>query len=1372
MKSLLSKFSLVFCALFAVFGANAEIFSSTYKTKGVSDTELITKMIIGEGVSLKPGGDTLAQSGSKATQIGIFSNLNAQVISSFTNGVILSTGKIDADGSLENKSSIATTLPGRADDSEKLNDSSIPEDSDLRNLFPTGYLCNFASITLYIKPKNTTLNIPFVFASEHFFLGENNWDYPELDAYRDYSDKFAVFLQELGDEADVIINGTVQDPRATMVDNIAVLPDGSAIEPANVNQHTNQQWFISNVCANDDGDLGFPSVDINLPMEFNGAINGPTIVKDVDPNKVYKLKIIIADHVDNAVNSALFLRDRGITSGADLKVEIVPDSANLDSPGPASVTITVTNMDAATANGVKVRYDLPEGLDSDIVAVDSPALGSCEDIETDPSTGKRYLIWNIGDGFEKGETAELVVNFSNLPEGNWLNSAKVTTETGDYNEENDKAKCEIKVRAGAQPTPPIEVTVRAINTNKVYGSELLISDWRDFVEFESEGEGFDESLVAGITVEFFDVDSQQVYPTNKTTQVGNYIIRLTNLITTQNITADYADGSLDITRKDLLLKPKPITKRYGLTRALNFDVRIDPFMKKEGLVNGDKITAVEMESDGAAKTAPYRLNPYPLSIKEETIKINGKDNVNYNIIPEDGELKVSKKPLTITAKDEPKIYGEQKEFNGTEFEYPEEDVLAWDSIDRVELSSIGTDERATVDSYDIVASNATGAGVENYDVTYVQGTLTVEKADLTIKAVNKEKTYGTTFDASTFGYTPEGLKTWDRLDSVDYNCDGIAAIKPVVADGYRIEIIDNSWNGQGLDNYNITTVPGILAIKPFAVTITAEDKEKIYGETFVFAGDEFRLDKTLPNGETINSVALGSEGAASTANCTVDGYSISVVPGSATGTITPTNYDITYNPGVLRVNKKQIKITPNDREKTYGETTDLERTAFAAEPVSLPNGDKITEVTLESEGTVESKPVGEYDITIVDGSEVWSPVGAGNNYTVEYAKGKLKINPRLLTITAMNAEKTYGDNKQFTGDSTQFMAINLRAGDAIQTVHIQGEKAQDISAQVGDYEGDIEAGHPVIGINTNNYDITFNPGKLTVKRANLEIPVHNATWRVGKPKPSYHFEDFSANLKGGDNIADITGGNGLSTDVVFTNQVFQLQAPIASDVGSYPDEIWIDQNSLDGNRVGNYIVNIAPGTLEVVKAAPELQTDIVAKLNRSTGLLDLTLTIKNVGDGEVEDGYDYWVELVPGPAASGSAANVPKTYYLAGESGTMPDGADYIDLTTQVREKLRSIGNMDTVFDPGETVAIGGVSVYHWKRAKPSTFIDYSDFFVAGKMFNKVDSNKDFNISRNELNAASGILGSDSDEYMEATRLEQFPYYRWNKEQDNWIGTR
>src|SRR5581483_8548051 len=103
---------------------------------------------------------------------------------------------------------------------------------------------------------------------------------------------------------------------------------------------------------------------------------------------------------------------------------------------------------------------------------------------------------------------------------------------------------------------------------------------------------------------------------------------------------------------------KDASKTYGQTVAFagtEFTAR--------GLVNGDSVTAVALASAGAAAPATVAGSPYAITAGQAS----GTGLGNYTISYAPGQLAVSPAPLTITAKDASKTYGQALAFAGTEF---------------------------------------------------------------------------------------------------------------------------------------------------------------------------------------------------------------------------------------------------------------------------------------------------------------------------------------------------------------------------------------------------------------------------------------------------------------------------------------------------------------------------------------------------------------------------------------------------------------------------------------------------------------------------------------------------------------------------------
>jgi hypothetical protein len=97
---------------------------------------------------------------------------------------------------------------------------------------------------------------------------------------------------------------------------------------------------------------------------------------------------------------------------------------------------------------------------------------------------------------------------------------------------------------------------------------------------------------------------------------------------------------------------------------------------------------------------------------------------NYNPAPDVARtFSIAKKALTITANNATKRYGQTLSFAGTEFSVA--GLVPGDGVASVTLTSAGQSAGAQPGSYAIVASAALGTGLANYDIGYLDGSLTV-----------------------------------------------------------------------------------------------------------------------------------------------------------------------------------------------------------------------------------------------------------------------------------------------------------------------------------------------------------------------------------------------------------------------------------------------------------------------------------------------------------------------------------------------------------------------------------------------------------------------------------------------------------------------
>jgi len=173
------------------------------------------------------------------------------------------------------------------------------------------------------------------------------------------------------------------------------------------------------------------------------------------------------------------------------------------------------------------------------------------------------------------------------------------------------------------------------------------------------------------------------------------------------------NGQLTVNKAALHVYVADVTRTYGEQNP-QFTCRYD------GFVNGD--------SQSAVKTAPSLSTEATASSPAGTYSITATGGVadNYDFISVDGWLNVKKAPLTITADDATRNEGADE----PEFTYTCSGLVNGDQADNALTTKPTLTTNARKDSpagtYTITAANAVA---QNYDISYVAGTLTVVKLE-------------------------------------------------------------------------------------------------------------------------------------------------------------------------------------------------------------------------------------------------------------------------------------------------------------------------------------------------------------------------------------------------------------------------------------------------------------------------------------------------------------------------------------------------------------------------------------------------------------------------------------------------------------------
>jgi hypothetical protein len=368
----------------------------------------------------------------------------------------------------------------------------------------------------------------------------------------------------------------------------------------------------------------------------------------------------------------------------------------------------------------------------------------------------------------------------------------------------------------------------------------------------------------------------------------------------------------------------------------------------------------------------------------------GADLGNYDVTLVPGTLTVTKAPLTVKAGDASKVYGDPNPaFSGSV-----SGIRNGDDISATFSSPADAASGVKGSPYPIVPQAVAGPGASlgNYDITAVNGALTVTPASLTVTARDASRTYGDPNPVLTGTVT--GARNGDDL--VDSYTTPATQGSGVGA--YPIAAHIAAGAGADLANYDVHLAAGTLTVTRAPLTVTADDKTKVYGDA------NPTLTGTITGGKNGDVLVAGYSTAAD-ATSTVAGGPYAIVPQVAAGPgASLDNYAVTLVNGSLTVTKAPLTITADDKSKVLNAPNPV----LTGTITGLRNGDAIT--AAYSTAATAGSPVGTYTITpaAIDSSPSrlgnYSVTLASGTLTVSYATGTCAGSAGRTVLQPVNAD--------------------------------------------------------------------------------------------------------------------------------------------------------------------------------------------------------------------------------------------------------------------------------------------------------------------------------------------------------------------------------
>ena len=573
------------------------------------------------------------------------------------------------------------------------------------------------------------------------------------------------------------------------------------------------------------------------------------------------------------------------------------------------------------------------------------------------------------------------------------------------------------------------------------------------------------------------------------------------------------------------------------------------------------------------------------------VVIKGKGNYTGTVTR---TYKITPKSVTVTADDKTKVFGE----TDPELTATVAGTLGNDTVDY----KLSREDGEAVGKYTITASGNAEQG--NYSVTYVAGTLTItsqsidpgtdpEKPNPDYTGAKVNSPSDTVYDGNEHKWSPTVTDKADKKlkAGTDYT---VEYSTKNFKDVGTIEVVI-----KGKGNYT-GTVTRTYKITPKSVTVTAEDKTKVFGET---------------------DPKLTAKVAGTLGNDTVE-YTLSRETGEAAGKYEITvkgdklqgNYTVTYVAGTLTITSQSID-PGTDPEK--------------------PNPDYTGAKVNSPKDSVYDGKDHKWSPTVTDKSK---KLELGKDYTVEYStsdftnvgtikvtitgignysgtvKRSYKVTPKEYTVTTDSATKTYSGTA-------------LTAGGKIEGI-VSGETVEFTTT----------GSQTEVGTSKNTYELVWKSakatnytlakesiGKLTVKAKSI-VPDDKDTSESDKTGITVN-EPSDSKYDGKEHKEVLT--------VTDTKTGKELVAGTDYSVTYSSDLVNAGIVKVTVAGLGNYSGSFTK-TYKITKRSVTLTSATVSKVYDGSALTNTSITVS--GDGFVEgEGASY--EVTGSQTVVGNSAN-------------------------------------------------------------------------------------------------------------------------------------
>lgn len=429
--------------------------------------------------------------------------------------------------------------------------------------------------------------------------------------------------------------------------------------------------------------------------------------------------------------------------------------------------------------------------------------------------------------------------------------------------------------------------------------------------------------------------------------------------------------NITVNAADFIVKQKDATITIEKVNNIKYgDKEPELSAKVDGVLDGDSLS-YKLKTDytvGAKRgdyTARVEFNP------------EAAENKNYAITATGTTFNVGKKKLTIKLNNTATVaVGKTYKVDAEHLE--KIGLVAGDTV--TEYVTITKDVAGTYYADDFDKSNLVVTNADCYVISYEMSVTFVEVGDFAIDFTTEPVTYDGQPHGVLVTKTDTSKHYTITYGTTENDCTLTSSPEHTNAGAYTIyfKVVDNDTLADYVGSVTLT-------IKKKAVEIKVKDVTITYGETPAFS----YTVTGLVEGETLSGEA-GYSGAGTDAG----DYEISV-----SGLSASKNYNVSFVPGKLTINKKEAEVA----------WTIAENYVYSPDGQTLPTATydgKTASLIFTKDGTVcEFKTAGTYTVTVADDNYILT----NNEKTIVINKARYTAAPALSLSGTYDPNKTLGN---------------------------------------------------------------------------------------------------------------------------------------------------------------------------------------------------------------------------------------------------------------------------------------------------------------------------------------------------------------------------